>query len=208
VEDHEALLHQGLAELNLHPPPAAVRQLLELASLLASWAPRINLTGHRDLPGIVRWLVLDALALSPHLPGGESLLDLGSGAGFPGLPLAILDPERQITLVDSRRRRHHFQRAAIRQLELSNVQALLGRSEELCEPRFHVVVAQALAAPVKAVELMLPWLIDGGCVALAAGPSGPGPIVEVPGLGPAQTRTYRIPTLSVSRSVWIARRIR
>jgi len=207
VDEHEALLRQGLTELDLSLSPAAAGQLLELARLLAQWAPRINLTGHRDLRGILQWLVLDAIALSRGLPAGEFLLDLGSGAGFPGLPLAIVDPQRQVTLLDSRRRRHHFQRAAIRHLGLSNVQALLGRSEELCEPRFHVVVAQALAAPQRALDLMIPWLVDDGWVALAAGPSGPGRVDGVPGLGTARTNTYRIPTLDVSRSVWIAQRV-
>jgi len=207
MHDHEALLGEGLAELDLHPRPAVSRQLLDLVVLLGRWAPRVNLTGHRDLAGIVRWLVLDAAALAAQLPDGELLLDLGSGAGFPGLPLAILEPHRQITLVESRRRRHHFQRAAIRQLGLSNVQALLGRSEALCEPIFHGVVAQALAAPTRALELMYPWLREDGWLALASGPDGPGPIGDVSGLGPGRISMYRIPTLSVARSVWIAQRV-
>ncbi|MFP8877456.1 MAG: RsmG family class I SAM-dependent methyltransferase, partial [Myxococcota bacterium] len=147
LDSSQALLDQGLAELGLDLGDPLQEKLLELARMLCRWAPRVNLTGHRSLEDVLRWLVLDALALAAHLPPGDSLLDLGSGAGFPGLPLAILEPDRQIVLVDSRRRRHHFQRAAIRQLGLSNVQARLGRSEDISEPVFHVVVAQALAAP-------------------------------------------------------------
>lgn len=201
------LLEQGLTELDLTLDPGAEDKLLELARFVGRWASRVNLTGHRDLSEIMRWLVLDALALAPYLPAGEALVDLGSGAGFPGIPLAILAPGRRITLVDSRRRRHHFQRAAIRRLKLSNVRALLGRSETICQPAFDVVVAQALASPLRAVELMYPWLLEGGWLALASGPDGPGPITGVPGLGPGQTRSYRVPTLSVSRTVWIAQRI-
>lgn len=207
MDDHEALLHEGLAELDLFVAPTVSERLLALARLVARWAPRINLTGHRDLAGIVRWLVLDALALASHLPAGESLLDLGSGAGFPGIPLAILEPHRQIVLVDSRRRRHHFQRTAIRQLGLSNVRTSLGRSEELCQPIFDVVVAQALAAPARSLELMYPWLREGGWLALASGPNGPGLVAGVSGLGPGRIQTYQIPTLSVFRSIWTAQRV-
>ena len=207
VDSAEAMLDRGLAELGLELRPELPQKLLALARLVCDWAPRVNLTGYRSLEDVLRWLVLDALALAPHLPAGDLLLDLGSGAGFPGLPLAILEPHRQIVLVDSRRRRHHFQRAAIRQLGLSNVQPRLGRSEDLCEPVFHVVVAQALAAPKQSLALMFPWLRVGGWLVLASGPAGPGALARLESLGPAQSRTYSIPTLGVQRSVWTAQRV-
>lgn len=203
----QELLDQGIAELGLDLADPLRQKLLELGEMVCAWAPRVNLTGHRSLEDVLRWLVLDALAMAPHLPAGDTLLDLGSGAGFPGLPLAILEPDRQIVLVDSRRRRHHFQRAAIRQLGLSNVEARLGRSEEISEPAFHVVVAQALAAPEQSLALMFPWLRVGGWVALAAGPDGPGAVTRPGSLGPGQLLRYAIPTLAVRRSVWTAQRV-
>ena len=207
MDSPEALLDQGLAELGLGLEADRRRKLLDLGRMVCSWAPRVNLTGHRSLEDVLRWLVLDALALASHLPAGDSLLDLGSGAGFPGLPLAILEPDRQIVLVDSRRRRHHFQRAAIRRLALSNVQARLGRSEEISEPVFHVVVAQALAAPEQSLALMFPWLRVGGWLVLASGPTGPGAFAQPASLGPEHSRSYSIPTLAVRRSVWAAQRV-
>ncbi|MGE4652346.1 MAG: 16S rRNA (guanine(527)-N(7))-methyltransferase RsmG [Myxococcota bacterium] len=207
MDSSQALLDRGLAELGLDLGDPLQEKFLELGRLVSAWAPRVNLTGHRSLEDVLRWLVLDALAMAPHLPAGESLLDLGSGAGFPGLPLAILEPDRQIVLVDSRRRRHHFQRAAIRQLGLSNVEARLGRSEELSEPVFHVVVAQALAAPKQSLALMFPWLRVGGWLVLAAGPDGPGTVPRPASLGPGYSRSYSIPTLAVRRSVWTAQRV-
>ena len=71
-------------------------------------------------------LVLDAVALSvclPELSGAKRLADLGTGAGFPGLPIAILNPHLQVHLVDSRLKRNHFQKAVRRELELANVHA-------------------------------------------------------------------------------------
>ncbi len=90
--------------------------LYELARTLEAWGQRINLTGHRDLEAILLRLIADAMALHCKIPKLESLADLGSGAGFPGLPFAILRPQTSITLVDARERRQHFQKAAARRI--------------------------------------------------------------------------------------------
>ena len=105
------LLEAGCTELGRALRPEQQDRLLQLAELLASWAPRMNLTGHRSADGIVRRLVLDAVALEPLLPAASRVADLGSGAGFPGLPLAVLREDTAFVLVESRERRHHFQRA-------------------------------------------------------------------------------------------------
>jgi len=206
--DPHAHLSQGIEELGLEVSPRNSQRLLDLARLVVRWSPRINLTGHRDLSNVISWLVLDALAMDAHLPPGQTLLDLGSGAGFPGIPLAILNSRLDVVLVDSRQRRHHFQKAVIRELDLPNVRAELGRSEQISEPVFDVVVAQALAAPARALELIYPWLGEAGWAVLACGPNGPGPLGELSRFGTARIEDYTVPTLSVSRTVWMSQRVR
>jgi 16S rRNA (guanine527-N7)-methyltransferase len=179
--------------------------LLELAELLAHWAPRMNLTGHSGPRDILLHLVLDALALDRQLPAADRIADLGSGAGFPGLPIAVLRPETQVFLVDSRERRHHFQRAAIRSLGLDNVESIRGRIEQL-EPRECAgVVAQALARPRRAVELALPWCESGGWIAIPGSASPPDP-GDVPQIGEARSIRYELPLSQRERSVWLGRR--
>ena len=85
------------------------------------------------------------------------MVDLGSGAGFPGLPIALLHPERTVTLVESRERRHHFQRAAVRELGIANAVLRLGRAEVLFPEPSSLVMAQAMASPQQVVAWMLPW---------------------------------------------------
>jgi len=126
-----SLLIEGIDELPLAADSNQLEALLELAQLLEQWSKRINLTGHRTAPEIVRKLILDAAALTAQLPEIASLADIGSGAGFPGFPVAILRADCRVTLVESRERRHHFQRQAIRQLGLENARAELGRAEAL-----------------------------------------------------------------------------
>jgi len=123
------LLGEGFRELPLVPPPGAIETLVGLAELVESWGRRLNLTGHRDSRTIAKRLVLDAAALMTHLPDFVAVADLGAGAGFPGLPLAILRPDARVFLVEARERRHHFQRHVIRELGISNVEAVRGRIE-------------------------------------------------------------------------------
>jgi 16S rRNA (guanine527-N7)-methyltransferase len=201
----EPVLRSGLRELLLDE--ALLAPLVSLADLLASWAARMNLTGHRTPDAIARRLILDALALSAALPVPEptSIADLGSGAGFPGLPLAIRWPRCRVTLVEARERRHHFQRAAVRTLGLVNAEPRRGRIEDLPPEPHELVVAQALARPERAIAWMLPWLAPGGWLVLPrTGHAAPLPLP--PELEASQSIPYRVPAGGPDRLLWIARR--
>ena len=152
-------------------------------------------------------LVLDAAALAcalPELHSASSLADLGSGAGFPGLPLAILHPELDVHLVDSRAKRNHFQRAARRKLGLSRVHSILGRSDQLEPVSCDIVVAQAMAHPDRALELMIPWAKRGGLIVLPASETAGEPVSPTQ-LGEMERRQYRVPVTLTKRTLWLAR---
>jgi len=201
-----ATLSSALSELGLDLGPHARAQLLDLAALVETWGSRINLTGHQGLAGILRGLILEALALERVLPECETLLDLGSGAGFPGLPIAIARaPVCGVTLLDSRQRRHHFQRAAIRALGLENVTPLLGRAEVLAARPHGVVVAQALARPAAAIELMREWVTPDGWVALAVSEPPDLSEEERSRLAHTEVRAYRVPISKRERVLFLAK---
>lgn len=199
------LLNRGLAELQL--APALVEPLAELCRLVADWASRMNLTAHRTPDDVARRLVLEALALARASPSAEpeSLADLGSGAGFPGLPMALLWSRCRVVLIESRERRHHFQRAAIRALGLENATAVRGRAEELVPIRHEVVVAQAVAAPAMALAWMAPWAADSGWLLLPRAATA-APIEPPAGVEPAFVRAYRVPLGGPPRTLWVGRR--
>lgn len=202
-----AALEVGLRELDL--PPELAGRLAALAGFLAKWAARMNLTGHRTPEAIARRLILDALAfgqaLARELGEPASLADLGSGAGFPGLPLAILWPRCRVTLVEARERRHHFQRAAVRTLGLVNAEPRRGRIETLAPEPHQVVVAQALARPEQAIGLMLPWVAPGGWLVLPLA-AGAAPIAPPAPLAHARIAAYQVPAGGPERSLWAAHR--
>jgi 16S rRNA (guanine527-N7)-methyltransferase len=177
-----------------------------LTNLVERWNERINLSGHRTAADLMARLVLDALALSQQLPASvSSLVDLGSGAGFPGLPLAIARPGMRTLLVDSRERRHHFQRAAIRTLDAGNVRALRGRIEQLDPQPAQIVVAQAVSPPRAVLQAMVAWAQPGGLVVIPGSeqPPDPGPHPELIEIG---VRRYPTPLGGPLRSLWIGKR--
>jgi 16S rRNA (guanine527-N7)-methyltransferase len=172
--------------------------------LVFAWSARINLTGHRDREGIARGLVLDALGLASLVPDpASSLVDLGSGAGFPGLPIALARPACRVTLVESRVRRHHFQRAVIRELAIANAEARLGRAEALDPAPHRVAVARAVGPLQDLVPWLVRWLEPGGLalVPIRTGSEPPLP----PGIVTLGLRSYRVPG-GRERRVWVGTR--
>ena len=132
---------------------ARLRQLLEE---LAHWNRRFNLTGITDLESMVSHHVLDSLAVHRHLHGA-SIADVGTGAGFPGLPLALVNPERRFSLIDSNGKKVRFVSHAVRTLGLMNVEALQARVEALRPERpFDTVLARAFAPLPELLEAVAP----------------------------------------------------
>lgn len=197
----------GLAALFPDPSRTAAEALTRLVLLLAQWAPRMNLTGHRDPLDMTTRLVLDAAALVaalPELDSAASLADLGSGAGFPGLPIAILRPQVTVHLIESRQKRHHFQREVRRQLDLGNAFPILGRSDQIEVRPSDLVVAQAMAQPEQALENMTTWVRAGGLMVLPATAEARPPALS--SAYSVERRSYRVPLADIARQLWIVRR--
>ena len=177
----------------------------DFSELLAEWARRMNLTGFRDPVDIARRLVLPPLIWSRLLPTRPvTIADVGSGAGVPGIPLALAFPDAEVVLVESRERRHYFQRQAIRSLGLARTVALLGRAEELEARECELGVAQALAPLPEAVFHVKRWTQIGGVVAIPH--SDWLPAVDDPDLAWIDCPKYRDPFDSQPSFLWMSRR--
>ena len=142
----EQAIHSGAAALGLALPDGAAGKLALLIEELSRWNRRINLTAIRNLDDMVPGHLLDSLAALP-LVRGTTVLDVGTGGGFPGLPLAIVSPERQFTLLDGNGKKIRFVQHMIGELGLENVTAVQARAETYLPPeRFDTVIARAFAA--------------------------------------------------------------
>jgi 16S rRNA (guanine527-N7)-methyltransferase len=142
--DLRRLLGNGIATLGLHLDDSAIERLLAYRALLERWNGAYNLTAVRDPAQMVVRHLLDSLAVLPYVRG-TSLADLGTGAGLPGIPLAIAAPQRQVLLVDSNGKKVRFLREAIRTLQLANVSAVQSRVEAL-RGTFDCITARAFAS--------------------------------------------------------------
>lgn len=122
------------------------------ASLVAKWGRIYNLSGARSEKTILEEHVRPSLAFGPHIES-EAVIDIGSGAGFPGIPLAIAYPEKQFLLLEPMEKRVAFLRQAIFELDLDNALVQAGRAQDFCPPTpFSVAVSRAFASPEKLIE--------------------------------------------------------
>ena len=143
----EAMLQEGLAQLGL--PTDGVPALIRYAGLLAEWNEVMDLTAITDPADVVRLHFLDSAALLGLEDfRGKRVVDVGTGAGFPGLPLRILEPSVRLTLLDAQNKRVNFLREVCRTLALEDVECVHGRAEEFARGRrgaFDLAVSRAVA---------------------------------------------------------------
>ncbi|PSJ41266.1 16S rRNA (guanine(527)-N(7))-methyltransferase RsmG [Zobellella taiwanensis] len=146
-------LQQLLVRADLQASDDQQRQLLELVALLDKWNKAYNLTSVRDPSDMLVRHILDSLVVSPYLEG-RRFIDVGTGPGLPGLPLAIVNPDKQFVLLDSLGKRIRFIRTVVHQLGLKNVEAVQSRVEDFCpEQKFDGVLSRAFAS----LDDMLSW---------------------------------------------------
>ena len=146
-------LEAGLADLGLSLPAAARDQLAAYAALLYKWNKTYNLTALRDPAQAVSYHLLESLAVLPYLPAG-SLLDVGSGGGMPGIPLAIARPDLPVTLLDSNSKKSAFLQQAAIELVLANISVHGGRVEQY-HPSvgFSAIISRAFSELADFVQL-------------------------------------------------------
>jgi 16S rRNA (guanine527-N7)-methyltransferase len=140
------LLARGLGELSTEPvDPDRIETLLAYQQLLLRWNKTYNLTAVRDPEQMVTRHLLDSLAVLPWVGTGP-LLDAGTGAGLPGIPLAIVRPELEVTLLDSAGKKIRFLNHVVRQLELAKVRTLQARLESwVCDRPMKTIISRAFS---------------------------------------------------------------
>jgi 16S rRNA (guanine527-N7)-methyltransferase len=148
-----ASIKAGFDSLQQDLPDGAIAKLVRLLTELERWNRRVNLTAIRDLETMVSGHILDSLTVRPLLEG-RRVIDVGTGAGFPGLPLAIAEPQIEFGLLDSNGKKISFVQHVIGELGLSNASAIRARAEDYAPAeRFDTVIARALASIPKLLQL-------------------------------------------------------
>ncbi|MPY26343.1 16S rRNA (guanine(527)-N(7))-methyltransferase RsmG [Shewanella psychropiezotolerans] len=158
-----ALLDEYLAEMNLTATEQQKKQLVGFVEMLNKWNKAYNLTSVRDPEQMLIRHIMDSLAVSAHLVG-ERFIDVGTGPGLPGIPLAIMNPDKHFVLLDSLGKRIRFQKQVQFDLGIDNISSVESRVEAYePEEKFDGVLSRAFAS----IEDMLHWChhlpADNGC---------------------------------------------
>lgn len=146
-------LGQGLARLGVELAPEAIQRLLTYVALLGKWNRIYNLTAIREPGKVVTHHLLDSLSVLSHI-NADTIADIGSGAGLPGIPIAVARPHSRVVLVESNHKKCAFLRQAMVELQLANVEVVRDRAEKWRPPyAFDLVISRAFADLASFVEI-------------------------------------------------------
>jgi len=205
------LLKRGAEELGLSLGDVENSLFLTYLDELKEWNKKINLTGIKDDRGIIIRHFLDSLTLVPFLSAGKTLLDIGSGAGFPGIPLKIVMPALKVTLLDSDSRKVSFMKHSIRTLGLKDISAIHGRGEDKPIPAdfedgFDIVTARAFSVLKEFLKIALPYVKEGGLILAVKGTKGVKELEEawlIAGITFVERREVKLPFSDVVTSILV-----
>ena len=201
-------LQRGLSELALVLPAGASEKLLAYLELLAKWNKIYNLTAIRDPLQAVSLHLLDSLAVLRELRDRRgALADVGSGGGLPGIPLAIAEPARRVTLNDASQKKCAFLRQAIIELGLRNADVHVGRAEQWRPAqRFAVVITRGFASLVDFLAACHHLVAPEGVLAAMKGAYPEAELAQIPpGCDCGDVRRLKVPMLDAERHLVLCR---
>lgn len=171
-------LLKGLQELNIAASPEAIQKLERLKSLLLEWNEKINLTAITDPDEVdIKHFLDSATCLATgYIKDGAEIIDVGTGAGFPGVPIKILNEDLNITLLDSLNKRIKYLEDVVNRLELKNVKLVHSRAEDggankQYREKYDIALSRAVAAMNVLCEYCLPFVKVGGYFICQKGPA-------------------------------------
>jgi 16S rRNA (guanine527-N7)-methyltransferase len=214
----EELLKSGARQLGIELDDAKVSMLLEYKRILLEWNKKMNLTAIEEERDFIIKHLVDSLSILPFLGEAGNLVDVGTGAGFPGIPLKIVHPSLQVFLMDSLEKRIGFLNAVIEELKLTGITAVRSRAEDagvspVHREKYDAAAARAVASLPVLLEYCLPLVKLGG-IFIAMKGSGTDEIkssskaLELLGGKIEQVRDFTLPDSDINRSIIIVRKFR
>ncbi len=164
-QEFNQTLEQGVSALSIKLNQNQLDQFYTMMNLLLSWNEKINLTAITDPEEIIVKHFVDSLTISSYLKQGATVIDVGTGAGFPGIPLKIARPDLTITLLDSLGKRVKFLEEVIHNLKLIQIKAIHARAEDYAQQnreQYDVATSRAVAKLSVLTEYLLPFVTVGG----------------------------------------------
>lgn len=208
---------EGLSRLGLQLSEKAIKKEICFLDELLRWNQRINLTSIRNRDEAIEKHLLDSLLLLPHLHAAKKIMDMGSGGGLPGIPLAIAISTLQVVSIDSVGKKINFQKHIKRLLQLDNLIVAQSRIEDL-EPvsldreKYDLIVSRAFSSLETSLCCAVPWLKSGGRLLVMKGPEGRNELnaaratIERLGFTEPSVLTYSLPFSRAERQLIVLKK--
>ncbi len=170
--EFEKELKNKANKININLTEKQIENFYNYMELLLEWNEKINLTAITDKKEIIQKHFIDSITINKYITKNDKILDIGTGAGFPGIPLKIINQDSKIILLDSLNKRINFLNEVIEKLEIKNVYAIHGRAEDFVKQTgeresFDIVTSRAVAGLNVLLEYMLPFTKIGGiCICM------------------------------------------
>ena len=176
-EEFNEKMKESLKELNIELSEKQLNQFYNYMNILIEWNKVMNLTNITEPEEIIQKHFVDSLTILKSIKENDSIIDVGTGAGFPGMPIKIVFPETRITLLDSLNKRIKFLEEVINKLELKNIETIHGRAEEVAHnkkyrEKYDIAIARAVAPLNVLSEYLLPFVKIGGYAICMKGVKG------------------------------------
>lgn len=214
----QMLLKDGAAQYGLQLSEAEISAFDLYKDMLSEWNQKINLTAIEDDKDVITKHFVDSLSITPFLKNVKKLIDVGTGAGFPGLPVKIVRPELEIVLLDSLEKRIGFLNTVISELHMGKITTLHSRAEDAgnspkYREKFDAVTARAVASLPVLLEYCLPLVKTGGIFIAMKGSSlseadEAGKALSILGGTIEGVKEFTLPGSDMKRNIIVIRKLR
>lgn len=206
-------------ELHISLSEEQTEKFFNYMQLLLEWNEKINLTAITEPKEILQKHFIDSLTIYPYLTEKSTIIDVGTGAGFPGIPLKIVNPNHTVVLLDALNKRLNFLQEVIKQLELKEIKTIHARAEEGAKNKqyremFDIAISRAVAPLNVLVEYVLPFVkIGGRCIAMKGNNAkeeiqNSQKAIEVLGGEIEKIEKFKLPNSEIERTVILIKKIK
>ena len=211
-EEFNKKMKESLKELNIEISEKQLNQFYNYMNILIEWNKVMNLTNITEPEEIIQKHFVDSLTILKSIKENDSIIDVGTGAGFPGMPIKIVFPETRITLLDSLNKRIKFLEEVTNKLELKNIETIHGRAEEVAHnkkyrEKYDIAIARAVAPLNVLSEYLLPFVKIGGYAICMKGVKGKEEAeegknaIKILGGEITNSREFNLPNTEMARTI-------